>query len=106
MNTTITTNMLETKSYTYTYTSGMSGKVHFLNNKVTWEILEGPNKGLSDTNDYVAQLVQENIFFVKWHEPVPNITVTLLINENTKKVHGSIVTKEGQMFDIAEIHGL
>ncbi len=91
-------------SYIYTYTSGMKGQVSFTEKKANWEILEGPAKGFKGYDDYDIKEVDNGMYFVRWHEPKNGITVTVLINEQTKKVYGSVVSPEGLEFDDAEIN--
>jgi len=91
-------------TYVYTYTSGMKGKVSFTDKKANWEILEGPAKGFKGADNYEVKKVNEGVYFVRWHEPENKITVTVLINEQTKKVYGSVVSPNGLEFDEAEIN--
>ncbi len=97
------TDKLIGRTYEYIYSSGMSVHLNFSENKANWKITEGKDKGLSDSNDYVARIVEEGVFFVRWHEPILKITVTLLINEPTNKIYGSVVAPNELEFDVAEI---
>jgi len=92
------------RSYEYTYTSGITGRVTFAEDEVNWEILAGQGLGESGTNKYKARFVAEGVYFIQWHEPDSNIAVTLLINEPSKKVFGSVVTPNELGFDEADIH--
>lgn len=87
--------------YVYTYTSGMKGQVSFTESKANWEILEGPAKGFKGSDNYEVKEVDNGIYFVKWHEPENKITVTVLINEQSKKVYGSVVSPNNLEFDEA-----
>lgn len=101
--TTLTTKLIG-KTYEWTYSNAMRGKVTFTENKANWEILDGPNKGESDSNSYQARDCSGGVFFVQWHEPKYKITVTLLINEKTSKVYSSVVSPEALEFDVGVIH--
>jgi phenolic acid decarboxylase len=98
------TKNLTGRGYEYTYTSGMSCKLSFTETKANWEIVAGPNKDTSDSNDYIARVVEEGVYFVQWNEPELKVSVTLLIHEPKKKVYGSVVWPDGSEFDVAEIH--
>jgi hypothetical protein len=98
------TTTLAGRAYEYTYSSGMSVKLNFTENKANWTIVAGPNKGASDSNHYMARLVKDGVYFIQWNEPVAKITVTILIHEPKQAVYGSVVSPEGLEFDVAEIH--
>ena len=92
------------KTYEYIYSSGMSVCLSFTKEKANWKILAGTAKGASGSNDYLARLVADDTYFIQWNEPEEKITVTLLINEKTKKIYGSAVYPEEVEFDVANIH--
>ncbi len=98
------TKALAGRTYEYTYTSGMSVRLNFTEDKANWEITAGPAKGMSESDDYLARIVDDGIYFVQWNEPEAKITVTVLINEQTKKVYGSVVSPGELEFDVADIH--
>ena len=100
----ILTNKLVNRKYEWTYTTGMTGSVVFTEDLANWEILEGPNKGSSDSNKYKAREVDEDIYFVQWHEANNKITVTLLINEKLKKVYSSVASADELEFESGDIH--
>jgi hypothetical protein len=76
----------------------------FTEDKANWEITAGPARGMSGSDHYLARIVDNGVYFVQWNEPEAKITVTLLINEQTKKVYGSVVSPSELEFDVADIH--
>jgi len=98
------TKKLAGRSFEYTYTSGITGRVTFTEDQVHWEIVAGQGKGESGTDNYLARVVAIGIYFIQWNEPDSQVTVTLLINEQTGKVYGSVVTPNDLGFDEADIH--
>ncbi|MEM6831000.1 MAG: MoaF N-terminal domain-containing protein [Bacteroidota bacterium] len=92
--------------YEYVYSSGMTVKLMFTAERANWEILEGEAKGMTGSDKYEVKVVDNNVYFVQWHEPENRTTITLLIDEQKKKVYGSGVYPDMLDFDEAVIQHL
>ena len=81
-------------------------KVHLeiAEDTVTWDILDGPNKGESGTNDYLAREIAEGIHLVQWYEPEIKATITLVINDIAGSISSSEAYDGERAFDTAIIH--
>ena len=98
-----TTQALKGKKYKYTYSSGMKAQLQFLEKELTWEILEGENKGEKGTPDYLAREIAEGIYLVQWYEEAIGATITLVINEIAGSVSSSEAYEDTRVFDTAVI---
>ena len=99
-----TTKALAGRVFEYTYSRGMKARLEIGEDTVHWSILDGPNKGEEGTNAYLAREIAEGVYFIQWHEPEINATITLAINEIAGSVSSSEAYEGEQMFDTAVIH--
>ena len=99
-----TTKQLAGRLFEYTYSRGMKARLEIGEDTVHWAILDGPNKGEEGMNTYLAREIAQGVYFIQWHEPAINATITLAINEIAGSVSSSEAYEGGQLFDTAVIH--
>jgi phenolic acid decarboxylase len=98
------TQELNGRTYEYTYESGMRARIWFDAEQVSYEVLAGPTRGNTNTIDYKARKVAEDIYLVQWYQASNGNTVSLVINERDQVLYGSsILEVQGLMFESAVI---
>jgi hypothetical protein len=98
------TQELDGRSYEYTYESGMRARIWFEAEQVSYEVLAGPTQGNTNTINYKARKVAEDIYLVQWHQASNGNTVSLVIDEKEQVLYGSsILEVQGLMFESAVI---
>lgn len=98
-----TTKQLAGKWFEYTYSRGMKARLEIGEDTVSWEILDGANKGETGTNDYFAREIADGIHLIQWYEAEINATITLVINEVAGSISSSEAYDGERMFDTAII---
>ena len=86
--------LLDGISFNYQYQSGNAIHIEFKDQLLTYQWIAGPNKGKSaKTLPYKSRQLDEDVYYVNWHEIPQQNFITLVFNLKNKTCASSVIVR-------------